>query len=63
MIDYIMCDQNLYEQSKNFKTWEEEFSLVGDHRILTVEIESRLTKKADETGGGRRGEERMEKEN
>ena len=41
VIDYIISDQNFYYQIKKFKTWQEEFSIVSDHRILTIEVESR----------------------
>ena len=48
VIDYIICDQKFYEQTKKFKTWDLEFSIIGDHRILTVEVIGKLGKKSCE---------------
>ena len=55
VIDYIICEQNLYWQVNFFKTWEEEFSIVSDHRFLTIEVEGRLEKHILEKGEGLRG--------
>ena len=44
VVDYIICDQNFNRQVKNFVTWEEEFSLVSDHRLLTIEVDGALEK-------------------
>ena len=35
VIDYIISDQELYQKVKNFRTWKGEFSLIGDHRLLS----------------------------
>ena len=32
----------IFTQVRNFRTWEEEFSIVSDHRILSVEVGGRL---------------------
>ena len=58
VIDYIISDQNLYQKMKNFKTWQEEISIVSDHRILTVEIEGSIRKQ----NFGRKSERKREKE-
>ena len=47
VIDYIASDQSLYNRCKNFQIWEEEFSIVSDHRILTIEIEGSLDRSFD----------------
>jgi len=66
VIDYIISDQNFYRQIKNCRTWEEEYTIVSDHRLLTIEVEGRLEEKIserkakrEEKEGGRRGWRRV----
>jgi hypothetical protein len=75
VIDYIITDQEVYEKLKKFKTWEEVFSILSDHRFLSIEIKGELIEKKarkmeeregkEEGGEGREGREGrgMEKKN
>ena len=45
VIDYMSSDQSLYKQVRNFKTWQEDWSIVSDHRFLSAEIEGKIEKK------------------
>ena len=48
VIDYIISDERLYDKVRNFKTWTEEFSIVCDHRFLSIEIDVKLEKENKE---------------
>ena len=58
----MISDQNFYRQIKNCRTWEEEYTIVSDHRMLTIEVGGRLEEKnserkakREEKEGGSRG--------
>src|ERR1700722_19015513 len=61
VIDYIICDQNLYEQVKNFRTWEGEFSMISDHRLLTLCVKGRLETRKGSTSERKQKEKKESK--
>ena len=56
VIDYICCDHEMQKKTKKVWTWTEVFSIIGDYRVLTLEVEGRLDRKNRVEGGRKRGE-------
>ena len=47
VIDYISSDESFQKKVKKFKTWHEQYLIVSDHRIITIEVEGELGKKVE----------------
>lgn len=61
VIDYIMSDQEMFRKVRGMEIWEEEFSIISDHRMLTVEVEGKLRENVKERREEKSKEKRKEK--
>ena len=43
IIDFINCEREICERSKNFCTWERKSEILSDHKVVSVKIRGKLS--------------------